>query len=122
MKKITATICLIITAITLSSCQSLIRNRTSYNSFWEREKLSSNLHITGQGAKDLLDIDLSECLSITEKRQDLESKTLTTKKCKKKNGQDWNKADNSAFLNQCMQRRGWIPSNCCAFRKGCACN
>ena len=89
--------------------------------FWEREKLSSNLEMSGPRAKDLLDRDLAECITFSENRREIDQKTRNTKKCAK-DGADWKAVNEETFVRQCMREKGWILSNCCAYRKDCACN
>jgi hypothetical protein len=121
MKKITTIMCLIITAISLSSC-SQFRKAPRYDEFWEREQLTSSLYMRGDKAKGLLDRDLAECLTTVQNRQNLEENSLNTKRCETRDGEDWSAVTDKTFVRQCMQRKGWIPSNCCALKKGCTCN
>ena len=120
MKKITTLMCLIVAVISLSSCSTVKKVR--YDSMWEREQLTSNLYLTGAKAKDLLDRNLAECLTIVENRQNLEDSTLNTKKCETTDGSDWDAVTDKTFIRQCMKRKGWIPSNCCSYSKDCVCD
>ncbi len=117
MKKL---IIVLIATLTLSAC-STITGKGKHDYFWEREQLTSNVEISGARAKNLLDRDLAECITITSNRQEIEEDTKNTKKCDANDGLDWEAMGNKKFLRQCMRDRGWIPSNCCAFKKDCSC-
>jgi len=110
-------ICSLLMVAFLSGCSGQRWN----HSYWEREQLSSNLHIKGAVAKELLDRDLAYCTSAVRNRHNVEKCTLDTKKCEqcsKTGGHDWAKDSEQDFVIKCMKEKGWIQSNCCV-KKEC---
>jgi len=119
MEKFISLVCLVLLVLSLTACS---KSRIGADAYWEREKLSSNLYLNGVRAKKLLDKDIAECITITKNRVEIEAKSVSTKKCAMKDAYDWEQIDDTDFLRQCMRERGWVPSNCCAFSKDCACD
>jgi len=105
MKKL---VLFLLATVVLTSCS--LDKRVKYAQFWEREQLSSSLYLSSDNAKTMLDEDLAECITFVEHRQSIEEKTLTTKQCAQKNGLNWKALGDNEFLQQCMKKKGWIPS------------
>lgn len=122
MNKFLKATSLFLMVLTLASCSGMMNKKAEYSNLWEREKLSADTSLTGSKAKDLLDRDLAECISISKNRQNLEMETLNTKRCAVKDGDDWKAQNSKTFIEKCMKRKGWIPSRCCAYKKSCSCN